>query len=45
VSLVLASTGLPTGLFQRIGLTTTHVWIAASALAIAAGKVRSVPPG
>lgn len=39
VSLALASSGLPTGLFQRIGLTTTHVWIAASAVAIAAGKV------
>jgi hypothetical membrane protein len=38
MSLVLASSGLPTGLFQRIGLTTTHVWIAASALAIAAGE-------
>ena len=34
VSLVLASSGLPTGLFQRIGLTTTHIWIAASALAL-----------
>jgi hypothetical membrane protein len=43
VSLVLASSGLPTGLFQRIGLTTTHCWIAASALVIAAGKVRSLP--
>jgi hypothetical membrane protein len=43
VSLVLASSGLPTGLLQRIGLTTTHIWIAVSALTIATGKIQSQP--
>lgn len=33
-SLALSFTALPTGLFQRIGLTTGDLWIAASATAI-----------
>ena len=36
IALVLTTTGLPTGLFQRIGLTAADIWIAASGLAIAA---------
>jgi hypothetical protein len=34
VALGLTATALPTGLFQRIGLTATDVWIVASALAV-----------
>ena len=41
VSLGLTTTPLPTGLFQRIGLTVTDVWVAASAVAIAFGSIRS----
>ena len=33
-SLALSLTGLPTGLFQRIGLTSGHLWIIGSATAI-----------
>jgi hypothetical protein len=38
-SLALTTTSLPTGLFQRLGLTVTDVWVAASALATASGVV------
>jgi len=41
VSLVLASTSLPTGLFQRVGLTVTDLWVATSAIAILRGRIRS----
>ena len=34
-ALVLSATALPTGLFQRIGLTAGDIWIVASALTIA----------
>ena len=43
VSLALTRTSLPTGFFQRLGLTTTDLWIATTAVAIAAGKVRGTP--
>ena len=33
ISLVLTTTGLPMGLFQRLGLTASDIWIAASGLA------------
>lgn len=39
VSLVLASTRLPTGAFQRLGLTTADVWIVASAVAMFTGRL------
>ena len=39
VSLALASTSLPTGLFQRLGLTGTDAWIVASAITIARGRL------
>ena len=39
-SLALTTTSLPTGLFQRIGLTTTDAWVAACAVAIASGRLR-----
>ena len=43
ISLVLTTTGLPTGLFQRLGLTATDIWIVTSALAIASGRLRVMP--
>jgi hypothetical membrane protein len=42
-SLLLSTTRLPTGLFQRIGLTAGDIWIVASALAIVSGRLRSDP--
>ncbi len=39
VALALTASDLPTGLFQRLGLTAADVWIAGSALAIAVGRV------
>lgn len=42
-ALVLTTTGLPTGLFQRVGLTVSDAWIITSALAIARGVVPRVP--
>jgi hypothetical membrane protein len=39
ISLALTTTGLPTGLFQRVGLTVSDVWIIATALAIRRGVV------
>ncbi len=38
-SLVLSSTGLPTGFFQRLGLTATDLWIITLAISIATGRV------
>jgi hypothetical membrane protein len=43
ISLVLTTTGLPTGLLQRVGLTVADIWIATSAVAIAGGKLRAAP--
>jgi uncharacterized protein DUF998 len=43
IALTLSTTNLPAGLFQRIGLTATHVWIATSALAIACGRLLPKP--
>lgn len=40
-SLALSLTGLPTGLFQRIGLTTGHLWIMGSATAILLTRPRA----
>ena len=40
ISLILASSSLPTGFFQRLGLTAADLWIVASAVAIASGAVR-----
>ncbi len=42
-SLLLSATQLPTGLFQRIGLTAVDIWIVASALAIVSARPRSDP--
>ncbi len=39
VSLLLTATSLPTGLFQRIGLTSTDVWVMLSAAAMVAGRL------
>jgi len=39
IALALTTTGLPTGLFQRVGLTVSDAWIVATALAIRRGKV------
>ena len=41
IALVLTTTGLPTGLFQRVGLTVSDAWIVATALAIRRGTVGS----
>jgi len=38
-SLVLSLTGLPTGLFQRLGLTAGDVWIVTSAAAMIGGRL------
>jgi hypothetical protein len=38
-ALALTATGLPTGLFQRIGLTVSDIWIIAVALAIRRGDI------
>jgi hypothetical protein len=40
IALVLTTTNLPTGLFQRIGLTSADVWIATTGLLIAGGRLR-----
>ena len=39
MSLGLSSTGLPTGFFQRLGLTSTDLWIIAVALLMATNKI------
>lgn len=44
ISLVLTTTNLPTGLFQRLGLTMADIWVVTSALAIAGGKLRMTSP-
>ena len=41
-SLLLTTTSLPTGVFQRIGLTTTDLWIALSAVAIVTNRISLV---
>ena len=42
VSLLLASTRLPTGAFQRLGLTATDIWVATSAVAMITGRLPTV---
>jgi hypothetical protein len=37
--------GVPTGLFQRLGLTTGDAWIVASAIAIATSRLGNSPVG
>jgi hypothetical membrane protein len=44
IALVATTTSLPTGLFQRLGLTAGDMWIAMSGVAIAAGRLRVEPP-
>ena len=39
VALALTTTGLPTGLFQRVGLTVSDAWIIATALAVRRGLI------
>ncbi len=39
ISLLLTATALPTGLFQRIGLTSTDLWVVVSAAAMVVGKL------
>ena len=39
IALALTTTGLPTGLFQRVGLTASDAWIIASAVAIRRGGI------
>ncbi len=43
IALALTTTGLPTGLFQRVGLTVSDAWIIATALAIRRGAVDAFP--
>ncbi len=45
VALALTATNLPTGLFQRLGLTVGDLWIAACAAAIATGRIGPRPSG
>jgi hypothetical membrane protein len=39
VSLALSTTSLPTGFFQRLGLTASDCWIVVTAIAIATGRL------
>ncbi len=39
IALALTPTSLPTGLFQRLGLTVSDAWVVATALAIATGRL------
>ena len=39
-ALALTTTGLPTGLFQRVGLTVSDAWVITSALAISRGVLQ-----
>jgi uncharacterized membrane protein YczE len=39
IALALSLTGLPTGLFQRIGLTVGDAWIVVAAVAIRGGHL------
>ena len=43
IALALTATGLPTGLFQRVGLTVSDVWIIAAALAMRRSLVGTPP--
>ena len=45
VALALTPTSLPTGLFQRLGLTASDIWIVSTAIAITTGRLRSVARG
>ena len=45
LAFALTTTGLPTGLFQRVGLTVSDAWIIATALAIRRGAVRGTGAG
>jgi hypothetical membrane protein len=45
IALALTTTGLPTGLFQRLGLTASDIWVATSGIAIATGRLRVMPHG
>ncbi len=40
IALALTTTALPTGLFQRLGLTVSDAWIVASAVLLALGSIR-----
>lgn len=42
-ALALTTTGLPTGLFQRVGLTVSDAWIIATALTVLRGVHQRVP--
>ena len=44
VALALTTTGLPTGLFQRVGLTASDAWIVTTALAIRRATVGASHP-
>jgi hypothetical membrane protein len=44
LALALTTTGLPTGLFQRVGLTVSDAWIIAVALAIGRGAIAPSGP-
>ncbi|MEO5838319.1 MAG: DUF998 domain-containing protein [Acidimicrobiales bacterium] len=44
IALVLTTTSLPTGLFQRVGLTAADIWIATSASAMVLGRLEAPPP-
>ncbi|MET0458597.1 MAG: DUF998 domain-containing protein [Ilumatobacteraceae bacterium] len=39
---LLASTRLPTGAFQRLGLSTADLWVATSALAVITGRLPTI---
>jgi hypothetical protein len=39
IALALTPTSLPTGLFQRLGLTASDAWIVAAALAVTTGRL------
>ncbi|MCU1367327.1 MAG: hypothetical protein JWN39_2966 [Ilumatobacteraceae bacterium] len=39
ISLALTTSGAPTGLFQRLGLSSSDVWLAATGIAIASGRL------
>jgi hypothetical membrane protein len=41
VALALTPTSLPTGLFQRLGLTASDVWIVSTAVAITTGRLKA----
>jgi hypothetical protein len=44
LSLALTATDLASGLFQRLGLTASDLWIAASAVAIVRGTLGPAAP-